>query len=364
LIVLPLLASVQAQDLLTAIGKYPQLSMFGSLLQNRSNLIIPASGSDKVTILVPDNAAFSIYEKNAGKPLSALNDTVLKDLIQYHTLTRDLTGSDLKQPGGVVVETQLTDSAYNIRNQQNGATPGQVVFVSQANGASKLVVRAPAPVTETVQSGTGALVTLEIVDGVWDGGRLQIIDSFLTLPISCSATFDVRGLTALQTSLTRTNLTDTLNSIPDVVCLAPNNAAFAHAGNPNTDADVNTLSDALKFHTIPGPGYTTLLKNGQILTSVNNQKILVTEASDGSLYFNDAKVLNSNVIVNNGVVHVLEKVMSAYGSFDPKKLGAASATTSGTGTQPSPTNGSPTVMVKGSALGLVLAMAFVVQSFV
>jgi transforming growth factor-beta-induced protein len=114
-------------------------------------------------------------------------------------------------------------------------------------------------------------------------------------------------LSSLQNALVRTNLTDVLNNFANVTCLAPTNLAFSSAGSPEVNLNVSVLANALKFHTIAGAQYTTLVKDGLILTAVNGDKIQVG-LRGGKLYFNDAMVLQSNVITNNGVIHVLDKV--------------------------------------------------------
>jgi len=114
-------------------------------------------------------------------------------------------------------------------------------------------------------------------------------------------------LSTLEAALVRTNLTDVLNNFANVTCLAPNNLAFSSAGSPDVNLNANLLADAIKFHTIPGAQYTTLTRDSAILIAVNGDKIRVG-IRNGQLYFNDAMVLQSNVITNNGVIHVLDRV--------------------------------------------------------
>lgn len=133
---------------------------------------------------------------------------------------------------------------------------------------------------------------------------------FLTLPKTCTDTMagNKNGLTTLSNSLTRTNLTDVLNDFANVTCLAPTNVAFTNAGSPDTSLDVPTLSGALKFHTIAGAQYSVGLRDGEVLTSVGGPKIVVRVDTKGNIWFNDAMVIQPNVITNNGVIHVLDKV--------------------------------------------------------
>jgi uncharacterized surface protein with fasciclin (FAS1) repeats len=128
-------------------------------------------------------------------------------------------------------------------------------------------------------------------------------DRFLSLPVTCTNTMKTNGLHSLLGALAQTNLSETLNGVPGVTCLAPNDQAFAQAGNVSNDA----LKSALLFHTIPMPVYTPELVDGQTFTSASNQTIRVS-IKNGQLYYNDAMVINSNVLTNNGLLQVLDKV--------------------------------------------------------
>jgi transforming growth factor-beta-induced protein len=121
-------------------------------------------------------------------------------------------------------------------------------------------------------------------------------------------TTNKNGLTTLANSLTRTNLSDVLNNFANVTCLAPTNSAFKSAGSPDTSLGVSQLADAIKFHTIAGAQYSVGLRDGEVLTSVGGPKIVVRVDTDGNIWFNDAMVIQPNVITNNGVIHVLDRV--------------------------------------------------------
>jgi uncharacterized surface protein with fasciclin (FAS1) repeats len=97
------------------------------------------------------------------------------------------------------------------------------------------------------------------------------------------------------------------NSKPGLTCLAPTDQAFRTASNLSLTGSIGSLEYALKFHTIRGSQYTPSLQDGQIFTSEANTTIKVT-VKDNRVYFNDAQVIRSNAISNNGVIHVLDKV--------------------------------------------------------
>jgi transforming growth factor-beta-induced protein len=73
------------------------------------------------------------------------------------------------------------------------------------------------------------------------------------------------------------------------------------------------------------------------------------------IYFNDAKVISPNVITNNGLIHVLDKVMSPNGTA-PAASGTATATATSTSKTASTTSASASASASsgaGSNIGLM-----------
>jgi uncharacterized surface protein with fasciclin (FAS1) repeats len=130
---------------------------------------------------------------------------------------------------------------------------------------------------------------------------------FLTLPAYCTNTLSTIGLSSMLTSVNLTNSTDEWNGNPGLTCLSPTNQAFQGAGNPEITDSEDGLNSILDSHTIENVQYTTGLQNGQVLQSEANTTIIVT-IKNGSMYFNNAKVIRANVVTKNGVIHVLDSV--------------------------------------------------------
>jgi len=190
--------------------------------------------------------------------------------------------------------------------------------------------------TENVRGGRGKVAEVNLIDGTWDGGYFQIVNSVLTPPQTCSSTIrPTAQLSGLDVALNRTGLWETLDHLKNVTCLAPNNNAFAAAGSPQTQLDPQKLTQALLFHTLPQPLYSNFLYDGLEITSAANLTVHVTVNSSG-IWFNDAKVISPNVLTNNGLVHILDKVMSPLNTTNqtsPTSTGSSpSKTSSATGT--------------------------------
>lgn len=141
---------------------------------------------------------------------------------------------------------------------------------------------------------------------MFTGGVIHIIDTVLTIPASDSATAVAAGLTSLATALTAANLVSTVNGLSDVTIFAPSNAAFAAIGSALGNLSVSQLASILTYHVTVGTvGYSTILTN-TMLKTVNGGSVTIT-VEDGSVFVNYAKVIIPNVLVANGVVHVIDK---------------------------------------------------------
>jgi len=84
------------------------------------------------------------------------------------------------------------------------------------------------------------------------------------------------------------------------------------------------------------PLYSTYIpSSGLTMQSLAGLPVTIAKVN-GDIYFNDAKVISPNVLTNNGLIHVLDRVMSPNGTAP-----AATATTTGTATATTGT-GTPT----------------------
>jgi hypothetical protein len=128
--------------------------------------------------------------------------------------------------------------------------------------------------------------------------------SQFTLPASLSATVQAVGQTTFASLANSANLTDALDNIPYSTFFIPSNEAFANA---NTSPSATT-ANLLAGHVIPNfVGYLPSLVNGSTLTTQAGSSVTVTIQGD-NYYINDAMIVSSNLILENGVAHVIDKV--------------------------------------------------------
>jgi len=122
------------------------------------------------------------------------------------------------------------------------------------------------------------------------------------------------GLTTLATAIQAGGLTATLNGPGPFTLFAPTDAAFA-ALPPATlqfllePANQAVLADVLQYHVLAGRVNSTTAAGLSSATAVQGDTLLI-DAVGGALYLNDARVTNADVNASNGVIHVIDAVLT------------------------------------------------------
>jgi uncharacterized surface protein with fasciclin (FAS1) repeats len=125
-------------------------------------------------------------------------------------------------------------------------------------------------------------------------------------------------LSTLVTAVKAAGLVETLQGDGPFTVFAPTNAAFAAlpAGTLDTllqPANKDQLTGILTYHVVAGDITSDQLKDGQVVETVNGQKLTVN-VRDGKVTITDAKggtatVVTADVDASNGVVHVIDAVL-------------------------------------------------------
>lgn len=283
-------AVAQAQDLTKLISNNPNLTKFNDLLRSYADITSPFASLNHISVLAPSNDAFDkIANSNLG-PAFAANDTdTIRSVIEYHILNGTLQ-SDTLTSAPSFLPSYLTNVTYS------NVTGGSVVqAVRQAGNVIVLV------------SGLGSRSTLMTKDLSFTGGTVQVIDTFLTPPQNFMNTTKQFNLTSAGGAVSKANLNITLNEARDVTVFVPNNEAFQRVGSGLKDLSVQELTNILGYHYVNGTvRYSTSLTNNTVLTSSTGKKLTVFSGGN-SLYVNNAKVLQQDILLSNGVMHVIDK---------------------------------------------------------
>jgi len=280
----------QTPTLAQALNSTAELSQLASVLGLVPGVVTALSSAQNITILAPSNSAFG-QVPNATLQTLTSNPGMLTALLQYHVLTGAIPASAITNTS-TFVPTLLTNATYT------NVTGGQRVKAIK-NG-------------DSVNFFSGLLdnSTVTTANVNFTGGVIHIINKVLTLPQSPSDTAIAAGLSSLAGALTSANLVNTVNGLKDVTIFAPANSAFQAIGSGLGNLSTTDLTNILTYHVVQGAvGYSSGLTNGTVLPTVNGANLTVT-INGGNVFVNGAKVVTPDVLVSNGVVHVLDQVLN------------------------------------------------------
>jgi uncharacterized surface protein with fasciclin (FAS1) repeats len=137
---------------------------------------------------------------------------------------------------------------------------------------------------------------------------IHVIDRFLNIPGNVSDTLTSAGLSSLRGALNTTNLLSAVNNLRDVTIFAPSNDAFRNIGSALANISTQDASSVLTYHVVNGTvGYSSGLKNGTVLRTLNGANLTVTIGDQGRVFVNNARVTIADVLIANGVVHVIDE---------------------------------------------------------
>jgi uncharacterized surface protein with fasciclin (FAS1) repeats len=104
-------------------------------------------------------------------------------------------------------------------------------------------------------------------------------------------------------------LVETLKGPGPFTVFAPNDAAFAKLPAGTVEAllkDKAKLASILTYHVVSGKVMAKDVKAGEVKTV---QGSMITLTTDGGVMVNNAKVIATDVMADNGVIHVIDTVI-------------------------------------------------------
>lgn len=106
------------------------------------------------------------------------------------------------------------------------------------------------------------------------------------------------------------SLADYANTHPDLTLFVPQNAAFQALGGSLQSMSSQQLRRILDYHIVNSStiGYSPNLPNGTILHTRSGENLTITFASN-SLFVNQARVLQQDLLLANGVMHVIDNFL-------------------------------------------------------
>ena len=113
----------------------------------------------------------------------------------------------------------------------------------------------------------------------------------------------------LAAAVQQAGLVGTLTSNGPFTVFAPTDEAFAKIPKDKLDAllaDKSALADVLTYHVIAGKVMAADVKAGEVKT-IEGSNITIT--TDNGVMVDNAKVIKTDVLASNGVIHVIDTVL-------------------------------------------------------
>ncbi|KAL7571244.1 hypothetical protein ACA910_008902 [Epithemia clementina (nom. ined.)] len=294
----PSLASLvaQAQTIAEVIELDPDLSIFYQAVVLSGQRRIYESDTNSLTVFAPTDAAFTdvaVVNPELTAALFTQPWTLhLQNLIETHTLVGDpLTQSEVSD--GQVL---LMSSNENVTVVDGGLSPS-VVFESAAFG------------TET--SATNGVVNQ--IDDV-------LAASFLNM--SAYEYMEENGSTFAALA-SQAGLANYYNSQFGITVFLPSEEAFAQLSSSTvafltSPAGRSALQELLLYHTISEvvPSPEIPLGESEWHTT-EGEYVAIQRFASGSGFVNTAQVLDTDILVNNGIIHMIDQVLTV--PYSPSK---------------------------------------------
>jgi uncharacterized surface protein with fasciclin (FAS1) repeats len=294
---------------LFAVASAPAASIFETAAQSPNFKTLTAavraagldrtlSGAGTFTVFAPTDAAFeALGTETLQTLLRPENKTRLTQILTYHVLPNEVL-------------------AANVARLRNGAR------LKTVNG-QELAFQSAGP-----RVGNARLVRTDIL---CDNGVIHVIDAVLVPANLAPIAPANRGGHSANTDLIRTaqsagqfrtllaaidaaDLRSTLLGEGPFTVFAPTDEAFAKLGDTVEDLlrpeNRERLRAILTYHVLPQEvlaANVARLRNGSRVRTVNGATVRISNA--GTLAVNDARIVQTDVLATNGVIHVIDKVL-------------------------------------------------------
>ncbi|KAL8952869.1 MAG: hypothetical protein Q9222_001227 [Ikaeria aurantiellina] len=287
------LAQDGTKDLTQLLQSNKNLSEFTTLLTSYGDIYANLSFQSGVTILAPNNDAFNkIPYSSLGPAFEANQSQIVRSVLQYHILPG-------LHPSTSYNGTFSFDNTWLQNSSYTNVTGGQVIGGVQQAGDVNVFI-----------SGLGSRSTLVTPNLQFTGGIVHVIDTFLIPPQNLIQTVPQFNLTAAGGAVENTSLADYANSHSDLTFFVPQNAAFQALGGTLQSMPLSQIQRILNYHIVNSSsiGYSSNLLNGTVLRTRAGQNLTITFASN-SLFVNQARILQQDLLLSNGVMHVIDNFL-------------------------------------------------------
>lgn len=285
----------------------PDLSSLVAALQAADgDLVTVLQGDGPFTVLAPTNAAFADFlAQNGFNSLDEVPTDLLAKVLLNHVISADITSGDLVSLGAGYTKTNASGPGNNFIDIYFNTTSG-------------------------VRFNDIASVTSGGADIDASNGVIHIVDAVITLPtVVTFAAADPNFSTLVAALTTLTPNTDFVSILsrteggnndginPEFTVFAPTNDAFTALGTPPAE---DLLTQVLLHHVVAEANVTSsdlnpsgdtpapTLEGDNITITLPGTGDNIADVTDGSGN-TDIGIIAVDVQADNGVIHILNKVM-------------------------------------------------------
>ena len=270
----------------------PDLTTLVTALQ-AADLVSALADEDALfTVFAPTDEAFAALGEDAIAALLADTDA-LTNVLLYHVVADAAVDSidATALYGEMVTMLNEADVTIDVRDGELYINDSKVIIkdIPATNGIIHVIDMVLIPESEEAAEPTGTIVDIALAD-----------PQFSTL------------VTALEAA----DLVSTLADEAAVFTVfAPTDDAFALLGTDTINsllADVPTLTNILTYHVIGDQAIdaaTAISLDGSDVEMLNGDTVSVS-VQDDVLYINDSAVIAADVVATNGVIHVIDAVLT------------------------------------------------------
>ena len=250
------------------------------------------------TVFAPTDAAFAALPAGTIEALLADPTGALTQILLYHAVSGLALSTDLSD--GMMITT-LQGQDVTVTINANG------VFINDAQ--------------------------VIVADIIADNGVVHVIDAVLVPNLNPTPTTVVDIIvnspdhTILEAAVIAADLAGTLSGDGPFTVFAPTDAAFAALPAGTIDAlladPAGALTQILLYHVVGATALSTDLSDGQVIATLQGGDVTVTINANG-VFINDAQVTVADIIADNGVVHVINAVLTPSSSVEESVLNTTS----------------------------------------
>ncbi|CVL13615.1 uncharacterized protein FPRN_05038 [Fusarium proliferatum] len=314
-------AVVAQSDLASILSSQSDLSTLAELLALVPDIAETLASASNITIFAPTNEAFASVPRDVpeGEAISQRNDTIAIGALLSNHVFKGYYPAKVATDIPVFVQSLLDSSFVNYRQPFGNFTGGQYNGIVK-DGDDVVVISGEETLSYVTEADirVGDSVIIHKVDKPLSfGAPLQLFTRRDNL-LNFNAALNAADLPYNFGNLDRDS--STLANISDFTVFIPNDPAFEAIGSVLESADLKTLQEVLKYHIVDDVLFSTDLANVSV-PSLQGADLTFTVAEDGSAWVNGAKILFTNVLLFNGVAHVIDGVLNpADDPFDRADL--------------------------------------------